>query len=296
MKQSLVEIPCPICACTDYRIYLPDSLGDSIPVFGYKWTKEVGKSYRYVRCICCHHIYASPIHRDIPSFYEDVSDGSYQSNSEIRKATAENVLRDIVAIKPNGRLLDVGCATGDFIEIASRTFVSSGLELSRWALDICREKGLDVHDLMLEDFLKTTNDKFDVITIWGVIEHMEDPRREIAIAKELLAKDGILCIWTGDSDSFYAKILKHRWWYVMGQHLQLFSRKSLNRLLANVGFELIREKNYPYVISMDYLGKRLGSYWFGKYLRYITSYKIWRNFTFKLEMSDQIFSIYRKVD
>jgi SAM-dependent methyltransferase len=292
-SNALISVPCPICSSDQFTVYLPDTLNGQPPVFGYKWTKEVGRSYRYVRCKSCRHIYASPVHKDVFRFYEDVADEGYRVNDTIRRATAKQVLKEILQIKPKGRLLDVGCSTGDFLIEASSYYDAMGLELSSWALRSCKEKKLKVTNKTLKEFSGVDQKKFDVVTMWGVIEHLENPKEEILRAKKLLKKDGILCIWTGDSDSIYAKLFKSRWWYIMGQHLQLFSRSSLNFLMVDAGFDVIADKNYPYVMSVDYLGKRLGGYWFGKPLQMFTNISLWKNLNFKLSMSDQIFSIYQ---
>ena len=77
---------------------------------------------------------------------------------------------------------------------------------------------------------KIGNKKFDIIVMMGVIEHLEFPLKEINIIKKYLHKGGLVVLWTGDYDSIYSKILRKKWWYVIGQHIQLFSRKSLKFL------------------------------------------------------------------
>ena len=292
-KNELVDVPCPVCQSGKYSVYLPNTLDGGPPVFGYKWTEAVGKSYRYVTCADCYHIYASPIHNDVFRFYEDVADEGYKENNIIRMETAKEVLKVIRKFKPTGTLLDVGCGTGDFLFEAKNIYNVTGLELSKWALQSCEEKGLNVNNKTVDQFAKTKK-KFDIITLWGVIEHLENPRNEINLLQSMLKKDGILCIWTGDSSSVYAKIFKRRWWYIMGQHLQLFSRSSLNKLMKKENLSLILETSYPYVMSVEYLGKRLGAYWFAKPVQWFTQIPLWKKKKFKLVMSDQIFSIYQK--
>lgn len=290
---ELVHHDCPVCSGTEYSIYLPDTLKGDRPVFGYKWTEEVKRSYRYIRCRTCGHIYASPTHKNIYSFYEDVADEGYKDNSEIRRATSVVVLKHIQKQVPSGSLLDVGCATGDFLSAATKFYAAEGIELSEWALQSSLDKGLTVSNKTIEQLAKTKK-KFDVITLWGVIEHLENPNREISLLYSMLNPGGIICIWTGDSNSIFAKVFGKNWWYIMGQHLQLFSRSSLNQLMEANGLELVLEKNYPYVMSAGYLGKRLRVYTLLAPFSFLLSLPLVRKFKFILAMSDQIFSVYKK--
>lgn len=273
---------------------VPDTLGDKPPVFGYKWTPEVAKSYRFVRCIHCGHVYASPRLRDMYQHYVDNVDETYIANAHLRTATARRVLKKITELQPGGRLIDIGCATGDFLAVARYHYDVEGLELSSWARAEAERKGLKVRAQLIADM--TECEVFDVATLWGVIEHLEYPVDEMKRLNRILKRGGLICFWTGDVDDILAKLLGPKWWYVMGQHTQMFSRSSLKRLMEAAGFELAFRGNYPYVMTLGYLGTRLGRYPFiGPLFDRVLNNSPLSKLTFSLTLSDEIFDIYRKV-
>ncbi len=104
-----------------------------------------------------------------------------------------------------------------------------------------------------------------------------------------------MCIWTGDSGSIFAKILRKRWVYMMGQHIQLFSKRSLDRLMDDEGFERVYMGIYPYVITFKYLGTFLSRYrYIGAFVNYFLKNKTLGKLKFVLLSPDQMFAIYRK--
>lgn len=292
---QLVEVPCPVCGSAAYRVAVPDTLGTKPPVFGYKWTPEVGKSYRFVRCCDCGHVYASPRLRDMYKYYVDNVDSAYLANAPLRVATARRVLEKIRQLQPGGRLIDVGCATGDFLAVAREYYDVEGLELSSWARAEAERKGLKVRAELIADM--TERDAFDVATLWGVVEHLEYPLDEMQRLNRVLKPGGLICFWTGDVDNFLARWFGRRWWYVMGQHTQMFSRSSLQRLMAAAGFRLVYRGNYPYVATLGYLGSRLDRYPIvGPALKRLFNLPVLSALTFPLILPDEIFDIYRKVE
>lgn len=253
-----VDIPCPVCRSIDYRTMYPDTLGEKMPEFGYDFSPKHTNSYRVVRCASCEHVYCSPLPVNLYESYIDVRDEEYLRNRQQRVDTAKRVVTVIRRYKQGGQLLDVGCATGDFLDVANNYFQGEGLELSRWAADISTAKGLIIHRQRLSKF--RVEGQYDVVTLWGVIEHFEDPSLEIGEIRRLLRPGGIVCLWTGDVDSVLPRVLGRRWWYFQGQHIQYFSKRSINRLFADKGFMLKEMHTYPYVMTLKSLAKSLSRY------------------------------------
>lgn len=250
--------PCPVCEGTAVEVLYPDGLGKDLPKFGYDFTPEHTRTYQVVLCKPCRHAFCSPRPADLWHEYEEVVDEAYLLRQGDRLATARKVIRQIRRFASSGRLLDIGCATGDFLEAAKEHYEVEGLELSGWAAEIARKRGFTVHRSDLAGFRPES--PYDLLTLWGVIEHFEEPAREVRRMAQLLRPGGRVCLWTGDRDSWPARLLGKRWWYLQGQHLQIFSRSSLARAFTDAGFEMEWLGRYPLVMTLGSVGKSLQRY------------------------------------
>lgn len=140
---------------------------------------------------------------------------------------------------PNGKLLDVGCAKGDFLSLAKESgYDVAGVELSEFAAKSCIENySIPVEISTLEE-ANFEEEQFDVITLWDVIEHLPDPESTIKAANRFLKPGGYLFVSTGDISSLYARVLGKRWHLMTPpEHLFFFTPDSMKALLAENGFQ-----------------------------------------------------------
>ncbi len=107
------------------------------------------------------------------------------------------VLDQLEEILPAGRLLDVGCSYGAFLELArSRGWQVTGVELSSKSSSYAAEKrGLQVFTGTLEE-AGYPADHFSAITLWDVIEHLDRPVETLRETCRILAAGGILVVFT----------------------------------------------------------------------------------------------------
>ncbi len=140
----------------------------------------------------------------------------------------------------SGNLLDVGTATGYFLEIAKkRNWNVAGVEISHFAAEKARAKGLEVTIGTLGD-LSVQNEYFNVITFWDVLEHFPDPKSQLLLAHNIIKKGGIVAVNTPDAGSFFAKILGKHWHLLVPpEHLVIFNQKNLSLLLKSCGFDIL---------------------------------------------------------
>lgn len=102
--------------------------------------------------------------------------------------------------------------------------------------------------------------RFDVATMWGVIEHLDHPRRELASVHDLLQPGGTLFLYTGDRSALIPRLLGKKWWWYQGMHIQYFSRSTLSRLLNDIGFSVVAVRRLPVYFSLASLGQSLNRY------------------------------------
>ena len=190
-------------------------------------------------------------------------------------------------------MLDIGCATGDFLSIAQENYTVEGLELSQWSAEIAKKRGFKIHTCTIKEL--PSDAKFDIVSLWGVIEHFESPKTEVEKIYSILNPGGYVCIWTGDIDSWLARLLGKNWWYIQGQHIQFFSKKSLNRLFSDIGFKTIAIEKYPFTTNLNSLSKSFYRYQRLKSIsRIILENRLIRDKTITLKIPGEMFAIYRK--
>ena len=161
--------------------------------------------------------------------------GDYNIKKREKIQNAKRELETIHAkTKAPGRLLDIGCASGFFLDEARRQgWETVGLEISEYASSVAREHlELDVHTGTLETSLFPP-ESFDVITAWDVIEHLPNPAEFFTKIVALLKPGGWFACGTPNFDSWARKIRKQNWHHLRPpEHLSYFSPKTLERVLV----------------------------------------------------------------
>jgi SAM-dependent methyltransferase len=144
-----------------------------------------------------------------------------------------------------GRLLDVGCATGDFlVEMNRHGWDTVGIEPNERAAQLAQERGCRVMVGTLEH-AQFGADSFDVITMWHVLEHVSDPLEQLAAAKRILKSKGLLIFCVPNLHSLEAKIFGHLWaGFDVPRHAYAFSRKGLKSLFDQTGFTPVETRSF----------------------------------------------------
>lgn len=153
------------------------------------------------------------------------------------------------------KILDIGCFTGDFLYMAAAEGAEvRGVELQKEAVEIADIKlpGRVVQKDIASNPFK--NQEFDIITMFGLIEHVKDPASLISNVSKLLKKDGILVIQTPNSGSFLARTMKKYWpAYTPVEHIHLFTKKSVKLLLGKHQLKLVFFKNHFKILPVAYV-------------------------------------------
>jgi 2-polyprenyl-3-methyl-5-hydroxy-6-metoxy-1,4-benzoquinol methylase len=139
------------------------------------------------------------------------------------------------------KLLDVGCGTGDFLQIAKQNkWTVFGIEPNDDARKIANIK-TSSSVYKTEELLKFKAQSFDVITLWHVLEHLPKLEEHISILKSLLKPKGILIIAVPNYKSYDAKYYKEFWAaYDAPRHLWHFSQSSISKLVAKENMQVFK--------------------------------------------------------
>lgn len=141
----------------------------------------------------------------------------------------------------SGRLLDVGCSTGEFLDFAAnRGWEVKGCELAQHTAEIARRRcRCEVRCATFEES-GFEDGFFDVVTMWDVIEHLFDPGRALEEAWRVLRPGGLLAFITPNYNSISRKILKEKWeGLIPPRHLFVFNATSVKKLVALSGGKVV---------------------------------------------------------
>ena len=140
-------------------------------------------------------------------------------------------------------LLDVGCGTGDFLQIAKQNnWNVSGIEPNKQARSIANNK-TDNSVFEVEQLLNFKENTFNVITLWHVLEHLPNLDKQISILKKILKPNGTLIIAVPNYKSYDAKYYKEHWAaFDVPRHLWHFSKASISKLVSKESMRVVKVK------------------------------------------------------
>ncbi|MBK7858597.1 MAG: class I SAM-dependent methyltransferase [Archangiaceae bacterium] len=218
----------------------------------------------FVRCAGCGAVYkrfeAAALRAD--DFYERGyfhgrrSGRDRRFSHRVRKAM--EWVRSALELAPRARaLLDVGCSFGYVIEAGRRLgLTSSGTDVSRYAVEACRQRGLEARVGTLEQ-LPFADQAFDVVVMKHVLEHTAAPKAALAELRRVLKPGGVVVIAVPDLQYWKGQRRRKTYRYFRpddlgAQHYVYYSASSLAGLLTRCGFE-------PVVQSKAFFRARLAS-------------------------------------
>lgn len=154
--------------------------------------------------------------------------------------------RFVTRHKQAGTLLDIGCATGVFLDAMRRQghWELHGVEVNPDVAEVARrDHRLDVFAGTLEEAAYPDN-HFDVVTLWDVLEHLHDPAATLREIHRILKDDGIVVIRVPNLASWDAQWFGRYWaGYDAPRHLCVFSPQTLACMLAGAGFSVLDESS-----------------------------------------------------
>jgi len=241
----MIEINrCPIC---DGRTFLP-----FITTQDYSISREI---FPIIRCTNCGLLvtsprpsndklgryYTSPAYTSHVNTAKNIIDKIYFRARQFTLKWKLSILENTILISSQKNLLDFGCGTGEFLKVAkSNGWSTMGMEPSHFA-----RKQADA--TIAQDIKASTeevtghNKRFNAITLWHVLEHVENLNETLKTLKDLLEQSGIIFIAVPNHTSWDSEHYKQYWaGYDVPRHLWHFNTKSMQRLLKNHALTVVR--------------------------------------------------------
>ena len=161
--------------------------------------------------------------------------------------------------RPEKNILDIGAGTGDFLKVCKVNLWNVfGIEPDMEARNIAAKKGVLLH----KDVSHFTDKKFEIITLWHVLEHVENLEEYISTLEKLLSKNGTLIIAVPNYKSYDAKHYSKFWAaFDVPRHLWHFSETSISKLFAPVNLTV--EKTLPMRFDAYYISLLSEKYKYG---------------------------------
>lgn len=262
-------VACDLCGSDDAALLYPARLprtDNSSRIRRYRCTSTLyRRHYPIVRCRQCGLVYANPrpSEEEVLKAYQDVVDPLYLQEETGRLLTFRRHLSTVEDVagpsQGEGRLLDVGCYTGLFLQAAQeRGWEAWGLEPCHWAAQEGCARGLTILEGTLRGVCLEP-ESFDVLTLWDVAEHLPHPRATFTEASRVLKPGGWIIVQSMNIESWPARLLGPYWPWLMEMHLYYFSPRLLARLLEEVGFTPIKTARMGRYLRLGYLATRLQS-------------------------------------
>jgi len=219
------------------------------------WLKDeflTKEDFHICECLNCGLLYTMPRpDKDkIGAYYKSEA---YYSHQENKKGFIPKVYERVKSINLKhkyrlatngmqpGKLLDIGCGVGDFLHTAEmHGWECIGVEPSEDAKTIAqkRMKGKIIVSEELEGF---PDGAFDVITMWHVLEHVDDLKWQVAQLQRLVKPSGRVVIAVPNYKSYDGQFYKEHWAaYDVPRHLNHFNRITLSKIFKTSGLELVK--------------------------------------------------------
>lgn len=271
MKQYLPELACPFCARRS-------------PFIRYQITDQ----HRIVKCEDCGLMWLHPR----PSLEElhEIYDEGYYHNEEFYDSAGsklygyydylyerlnkqytyqkmadradELLRRDRHHDQEKPAWLDVGCGLGFLMDVAfDHGYRVHGVEFNPYAVQAIEAKYTfpvtcgSIHDL-------DPGERYQVISLFDVIEHLDDPFGDLKRLRNLVSDDGLLMLQTMDSESLPSRIIGKRLedFRRFREHLYFFSRQSMTRVLEAAGWEVVDIVSVGHTFQLEMLLDRVALY------------------------------------
>ncbi|HEX9596607.1 MAG TPA: class I SAM-dependent methyltransferase [Anaerolineales bacterium] len=270
MKAGLEACSCPLCGGNSYKpaMQVPDRFASD------------GGMFQIVRCSHCEFFFLNPrpSPESMSAYYQNPDYQPFLSTKEsppvwdrlygvTRRFTIPAKRRQVEKYKKIGRVLDIGCGTGEFlVEMKQHGWQIAGLEKdARAAGYASRQTGVSITTSDLAD-AGYEPASFDLVTMWHVLEHLYTPAQTLRQIAALLKADGVLAVAMPNIGSQDAAYYKSEWVPLDApRHLLHFTPAAMRRLCEQSGLQVVHHQQmvidalYNCLMSEKFIASRRAS-------------------------------------
>jgi 2-polyprenyl-3-methyl-5-hydroxy-6-metoxy-1,4-benzoquinol methylase len=247
MRNNHLDGNCPSCEADQI-----DHIG-SIPASNYFAGSKLHKSIYggdLYRCKKCYLYFRFPkmSRFDLEkSYMQPESDGRWEKTFNERldwKIAAKWIKAENKELK----ILDVGCNDGTFLVELSSKHSRYGIELNPAAASRAKEQGVEIIGSEFETSISELNIKFDTVTAFDVIEHVDDPFHFMSLLEKKLSSGGEIIISTGNTESWSWKLMGSKYWYcVPPEHITFINMKWAKITAKKLGLTVIENVSFAHL-------------------------------------------------
>jgi len=261
------EFPCPICNKKDFRVIKERNerliLQASRSRSTFAASGHIKLFDQLVECLICKHVMTNPRlnSTDLVFEYTNSNEDTHFLQNRFRINTFYRALQKILEVIDINQktstinLLDIGCASGAFLCAAEKitNWKIEGIEPSRSMVAFGkREYAVNINQgvFLSENY---NGRKFDVISLWDVLEHINEPDLLLKDISKVLASNGHIIINVPNLDSIVARLMGYRWPFYLAVHIHYFKNKTIKKLLDMQGLKIIYIKPYVQQLGLGYV-------------------------------------------
>lgn len=199
--------------------------------------------FSVAKCLSCSFYFIPPFYRQQVNYHQykgaDVTQEVRKGNNWIKIQRHKLRFKFIKKFIKSGKLFDLGAGWGHFMLAGKELgYDVKGIEIAEQPYRYC------VDDLKLpvkhEDFyLMDEDEKFDIVTMWDVLEHIDRPDAFLQKTGRIIRPGGFLFLQVPQIDSFVARRQKSDWKMMGLDHVNYFSKRTMRRIMENNGFEVL---------------------------------------------------------
>ena len=219
------------------------------------WLKDeflTKEDFHICECLNCGLLYTMPRpdEEKIGNYYKSEEYYSHQENKKgfipkiyesVKKTNLKHKYKIATEGLKVGKLLDIGCGVGDFLHtVETHGWECIGVEPSEEAKEIARQrtKAQIIKSKELENIPEQT---FDIITMWHVLEHVDNLKWQVEQLQRLIKPTGRIVIALPNYKSYDGQYYKEKWAaYDVPRHLNHFNRNTIAKIFKTKGLSLTK--------------------------------------------------------